>query len=1308
MAEITNTPSAWKGLDYYSTKKDTAQSIPQQDTIVNNTSSGWRGLDSYSKKEIDTSPYGIDTHGTMSKNDLKESRYADKIRRYMIHMKGIEYKNPAKINNDQLIEDFYDHMRWFNSNTFSTALEAKRVYNSNDAQKKIIADAYDLYDSTGNLFGAGSDDLGDIFDGLKDYFLASASDPSNYIGLLTGGIAKGMTSAGSVAGKELIKKSISQAEKKLLTKRGKKSLAAAEKKAWKNANEILKQNGINKNAPDGGKTLRSRLAQEAAERESKIFKEELANKTIAANKAKLDKKYGKTALQATFGIDAAIGMFHDYKIQSLYSEVDPSYKHSWLQTGAAGAFGLVPLGAQLGVRALKSTKAGKSGLQDYKGKSDIAFKRVKSLELLKMAVDTPTAQAISKEILSEAKTWRKSIRIADKKDGWFSHLKGEQELDFLGKMMLGNKYKNPDPDAVIGGVVGVLLKAKVPARMPDGTLKRDANGKVIKEPLKLSMHTTITDLMATISKSIDPNTLAKINKELQGTGLSLSEFGTDMPTGSLSLGNLVKGVVGRAGAEMNLMSQTRKILDPIITFSEHINGRIAALDGLEARYTNQGTKLSKATGGKWAAYGHNFWRRMLVSAPSTTAVNVAGFGQFAIARTASDILTSSALYGKGLMQAAAGEDAAARETFRVAKVLKDIQAQKFRNFLDPYTTRETYLAILKQNPDLERILKATTSMGIETKAKKFNVDPENPVYQTAEAIANGSHAITGVRAQDTFTKSQMFITEMDKHLRIHKGKTLSEVINSTDPQDMMLVDQDILSKSLDTTLKSVFSDDYTKVRRGDISELPLGGKVEDATALIANIVEGTSNIPVIGTLLPFGKFMNNLIAFSYQWTAGGAVDAMAAVAARQKPKRIKAFNNMTIGQQSAENIKPIEAAARSAIGLTALGYMAHQDKESYEKGLPWYHIDVGGGTEVDIKNVFPFSLWKVLARIINHAYLGTDGIDALQSKDKLRPKTDEREGIGYIPPALIADLGQQLAIGQVAKDVQFGNDITNLMSHMFGQNDDKKVHRKLDTLMQATGNIVAGTTRPLDMFNDMAGYVFNSDVAKDPRQNHGLSRFSIHATKYVDNIIEMFTDNIDSITGTQLEVATRTDVTQDPSALASMLGVKIVQNQSGTERAYALAEVPTWKGNKRSGAPDYDRLFNKTLAPKLDKFFSDVANIQSFDKLNAAQRKAHLTNTLKRFKAEVTSELALMSPAIDLEGSVATIRYQILNMNKEDKYSAKAMLEREARAKGKPITHDFNLSIMTLSELQEYRDKIKHNRDTRPYLGGKGLSGEDG
>ena len=151
MAELLSPSWTWEGTD---SLPDVQGSIKDKkitpiipSTQSNSNSWTWEGTDSLpdvgensSGSGVDTSDYGIDTHATLSKNDLKNGEYAEKIRRYMVHMKGVEYKDPREIDNNELVEDFYNHMRWFNSNTFSTAMEAKSVYNSDDSKNRVIAE----------------------------------------------------------------------------------------------------------------------------------------------------------------------------------------------------------------------------------------------------------------------------------------------------------------------------------------------------------------------------------------------------------------------------------------------------------------------------------------------------------------------------------------------------------------------------------------------------------------------------------------------------------------------------------------------------------------------------------------------------------------------------------------------------------------------------------------------------------------------------------------------------------------------------------------------------------------------------------------------------------------------------------------------------------------------------------------------------------------------------------------------------------------------------------------------------------------
>ena len=70
----------------------------------------------------------------------------------------------------------------------------------------------------------------------------------------------------------------------------------------------------------------------------------------------------------------------------------------------------------------------------------------------------------------------------------------------------------------------------------------------------------------------------------------------------------------------------------------------------------------------------------------------------------------------------------------------------------------------------------------------------------------------------------------------------------------------------DRTLEDIFTKSYQK------AGLPAGMQ-EIATAL-----EKVGDVPFLGTLLPFGKFMNNTLAFLYDGLGGGSVRFMAKTA----------------------------------------------------------------------------------------------------------------------------------------------------------------------------------------------------------------------------------------------------------------------------------------------------------------------------------------------------------------------------------------------------------------------------------------------
>ena len=1121
---------------------------------------------------VDTEEYGFDTGKTYTKDDLKnDPRLAGRLRDYMVKRNGVRYSKPELVSDAEVVDDFVEHMRNFNTNIISTAGEVRFISNATDEDKVAARDAYQIYDQLGNVFV--NDGFFGAVDGIWDYVSAAATDPSNYIGLLTGGAAKAGAFGGSAAAKQLVKKAAAEAGRKAI-KDG--ATRAAAEKIGKEAGEAA----LARFTAAKVNTTASRAAvQRIAELEKNIYLSQAKRKASQEVLGAAAEQRGRRALMATTAADALVAMGQDYEIQSLMMDVGVQEEYSVAQTGFSSLLGAVGGGLQLTF----GKAAGASGLE---GVTDTLGGTVRRQAAQDEVTDILAKEAVTSKPMLDEEGMKKAtqelkLSIREWKDKWqrgrASYANQTTEADLLKRIVLGT-----DGKAKTNGLVKVFNDTGI--KYPKGT--------------------NVTDVITNVVKYLPQQELAEINDLLKGTHMSLG----DMTQARVKLADLVANEANRAGQVLNVFSQAKRMIDVNVIKGDELLRQ--ATEGVIEREAEQATRM------QGLQYGQNLWRRMLVSSPATTAVNVAGFSQYYIGSTLADVLTGTATTLAGLTSTGAKR----AEYLRVGKIYRGMVAQKMRYLLDPYTTHDAYMKFLKENEDVSKVLFETVTGGVERTAQRYGMNVDSKWYQNAEKLANGANKWTGVRVQDSFTKSQMFMSEMDKYLRINKGTTLQEVINGGDTS---LIDNDVLGAALDGTMKSVFSKDYT-------SNDQLLGQV-------AKQVENFSNLPIIGTILPFGRFFNNVIATAHQWSVGGAVEVMQAIYKAEK-----------------RNLSTVEAASRSLVGVTAIGLAMHFDEEKREKGLAATEVDVGGGQIADMKNMYPMSLFMVAGRYANLARKGE-----------------------MVPQEVRDELLKQLAIGQFARDAQFGNDLNAVLS-VFSSDEDI-ASAALDGVFKQTGNILAGFTRPLDAINRAVGYINDSDVAKDPRQATGGMVLSQTALKYVDNIIEIFSDDIAAVTGEELRVATREGSLQDANPASRIAGVTIKPPQNHTEFVYALSEMLPYTANMRSKNPQYDKLYNTMIAPVLERAANSLMNSEKFMKGSVDQRRLMLKGQLKEARALVNEYMKEYSTG---DTMLEQMRKTALTQgSQEAKYAANKFMASQG-FKGQ-------VRDMGYSELKSYLDYIK-------------------
>tara|TARA_B100000212_G_scaffold226623_1_gene172079 strand:- start:982 stop:4428 length:3447 start_codon:yes stop_codon:yes gene_type:complete len=1088
-------------------------------------------------------PEPIFTGDSLTKDELTQRQYLQPIRDYMIERKGVDYKDIA---DEKVVDDFVQHMRYFNANTISTANEARFVHKADENTKNKARRAYEIYDNLGHVF-QNDGALGAV-DGVKDYVFAAAKDPTNYLGLITGGIARASAAGVSFTGKRAVRETVRRAYQEAYKEGASKSAA---KKAGIEAGKIAAKRAISKGATS---EAADKAAGEVTRRVTLENRRALARKAAKAEQDRLFTTAGTKSLYATTAIDSTLAVLQDIQAQKTLLSAGAQEKYSLLQTGFSSLLGGVAGAAQLGFGKFR-------GVSNLEADEDATLKNITNaiIEDVQPILDKQATKEAADAMIASAKAWKEKADAGKKQFGQV------MPAELVKNMIFGDAWDGT-PET-IGGIAKVMKD----------------NG------LKLSRKTTISDLMTNVVRNIDDDLLEEINDQIKGAGIT---FG-DLSGNQVQLSQLLAGKISDAGATLNVASQLRRTLDTSIVAAQ--DAISDTMDSVVAKEAVKG-ELKRAES---LRYGQSVWKRMLVSSPATTAVNVFGFGQFYIGQTMADIFNSGLLGAKGLSQMYSNPKEATR-TFQQMRAYTAIQGQKMRNLLDPYTTHDQYMKFLSKNKDIQKILFETYAGGVEATAKRYNINPDGSVVKATEAIANASAQVTGVRIQDSFTKSQMFMTEMDKYLRLSKGKTLTEAMND----ETIDIGEDVIYAAIDSTLKSVYAKDYTT------NDQLLNG--------VAKLVEGVSNTPGFGFILPFGRFMNNVVASAYQWSPFAGFTLIKDFATRSA--------------RGGKQLTDQEAVGRWMVGSTALFMASEYDKERQRKGLGVFEVDAGGGTIVDAKNTFPFSIFLASGRVFN----------------KLRNGEP-------VPRELLTELSTQIGVGQISRDVQFGNDLLNVLDTLTNFDEGQR-GASFDAIYKASGNVVAGVTRPLDVVNKLTGYVMGNDGAKDVRQAEGMNIFTQSATKYMDNILESFVDKTDSITGEQLRVATREGEVYDPAPLARIFGLTVKPGRTAVEKAYSMTDMFPWTASERTKIPEYDRVFNNFLAPILEREVQSLLDNPSFKNANVTQQRGMLKKKVSNVKREVRDHIrtghlgeeeSRLSYAAKIEGKPKETKREAMKMANE-------------------------------------------------------------
>lgn len=598
--------------------------------------------------------------------------------------------------------------------------------------------------------------------------------------------------------------------------------------------------------------------------------------------------------------------------------------------------------------------------------------------------------------------------------------------------------------------------------------------------------------------------------------------------------------VSKSGETLKLAKDAADALSKVMTARRAADDTIAGL-AEPARRAKE--SVTEAPSPKVVEWLQSSWRRALVSHLATTAVNVIGWGQVEAAKGLAEMVQAGALMSSALavkMLSRTGSKAGewANKALLDSRALFSSQVYKLRTMMDPYSTKEAFDTMMKEiDPRQRRVIDRTLFSGVEATSERYGLNPKAKPVKAMEQYLDAAGRVSLMNLQDGLTKSQSFMVELDKQTRLAGLGPINRMLSTG---DLSQISDDIFERAIKQTMKSTMSMDYTK-GYGRLSDL-------------AKLTETLSNTPGIGFLFPFGRFLNNQLAFLMEYSVFGVLPHL------KNFRRANIFNDPDFW----------ESSAKALVGSYAMYEVAKHVKEKQERGLAWHQMEDSTGSVITIQNMAPVSAYFAVGSLYNAWKEG-------RINDRLVVDTMEQLG-----PFSIVTQVQSNPLSEIVQGVNnSGGDMT-VLNAMFGS---------VDMLGQMAAGVVSGFLRPIEPIDAAFGMATGSGAMPDRRQLQGTERIIRETTKYVDNLFAPFLGekrqredgrSVFTTTPTRQD-ATQTTEVRDPNALSRMLGRREAMPLTDIDRALAMVNMPAWSIQERSGVPEWDALMNEHITPRLNR-----------------------------------------------------------------------------------------------------------------------------
>lgn len=999
---------------------------------------------------------------------------------------------------ESVVDSFLNNRRGVVSGNSVRGLSEMDYINDiqDDTKKKArAAAAYQLYE---NMAGIFSDEttFGEKAEGVMDFTRSVILDPVNLVGGLIGKAAANVslrvgTSAAKRAAYGAMKKGGS-----------KKVVDAAGTKVFTDGLKVART------------TSKARIANYAQQTLGKTAAQRLATKSALAE------------IGIVTAIDATMGAGMEYLYQDGLIDVDAQEDMNWASVGIAAAGGIILGGIQAGLIARRGTSG--TVVQEF---------AEPEVEGVLSDVSQAIAKYLEQDVVPIGRDWKVKLE----KGAVLSKDSLDFSSDFFKVLMLGHKK---DDEVVFKGLTQSLFE----------------KGFVWSPRFEGDRFTNwVADIVSDVSDKEAQDLLDAIEK---ATGNKIEVRGGDkdqvIPRSEVTgrdIGDILSYKMSEAGGTLGAMGQSAKQLGISISDAELKDLYQSALDNGFIK-SGKSVKKDPSILSEGFQKGQNRLIRLLVAHPSTSALNVIGWGANTALQSSSDMVSALLYAGRGTVQRLVGDVEAGKNSQQLASALIKANASRVKFFFDPDMTYTAFQAALTRNSEALQRLDSVLPGGVEgvnnvITGGKFSANQKLLGLAIDDKI-DLVQKLTLVQAQDSFTKSQEFLFQMDKKLRVATGKGWNE-FNTADKIGSMTRGEymatqayrDIEASAVEDTLEAIFSKSYKG--RGSIGK-------------IAGLLEDARNFPILGMQIPFGRFFNNTVAFM--------------------GKNAPGVNLALKGAGFFDDMSKTEALSRSFVSLGILYTLIEKEKDYIRQGLPMYSsVDPLTGETISQQYDFPISAYKAAARFWA-LHLMDDEQQALEVAKKF--------GKDFGPSGLFRTLDKNQR--DLYRSIE-----------MLVDPERRDFRKALEIASVSLGSqYVNPLTRPLEPVNIVAGLARGEDAAPIDRSQN--SRLINNALRYVDNIIPLFTG--EPLAGARESAAAgRADIQS-----TKVLGVRTIR-LTDTQRVMARMGLPEFDINAaykiREQVPEAANAYNGILFDVIEAESGLLLESGWFETLDPSEKLHH-------------------------------------------------------------------------------------------------------